>query len=199
MFSDEQEAIDLESTESDQSRTTRELVKAMCSLVNFLQFEGEDSDMFENGTLPTLDTALWWDGSKVSYEFFEKPTCPNRTIQKSSALSQDCVRASLCQEFVRRLSNCHENLSIVRKQEILSNFCQKIINSGHSINSCRYLLVHGATKYIEKLKNSKLPMDHKDYQPLHFGKDFNRDGRKLKKFLAKSGWYSQKMMELCQN
>ena len=63
-FSPIQEKLDLESNESDQSRTTREMVKAMSSLVPFLQFEGEDHEMFEDRTLLTLDTSIWWTGSK---------------------------------------------------------------------------------------------------------------------------------------
>ena len=36
-----------------------ELVKAMNSLVEFIQFEGEESGMFGDYRLPTLDTSLW--------------------------------------------------------------------------------------------------------------------------------------------
>ena len=45
-FSNEKLILDMESGESDQQRTTREIVKAMSSLVNFLEFEGEESSMF---------------------------------------------------------------------------------------------------------------------------------------------------------
>ena len=71
---------DEKSEETDQERTVKEMVKAMSSLVSFLTFEGESSEMFQNGRLPTLDTEIWVDQStgKISYSFYEKPMCPNR-------------------------------------------------------------------------------------------------------------------------
>ena len=81
-FSSEWEVEDLASHVSDQARTTAELCKAMSSLVEFLNFEGEESGMFENMRLPTLDTEIWWDGNYVRYSFYEKPQCPNRVLQR---------------------------------------------------------------------------------------------------------------------
>ena len=63
---------DLNSGVCDAARTTRELVKAMNSLVSFLQFEGEDASMFSSKKLPTLDTQLWVDqtGRQIRFEFY---------------------------------------------------------------------------------------------------------------------------------
>ena len=72
-YSEERKAADLESGVSDVKRTTDEMVKAMSSLVSFLQFEGEHQEMFADCKLPTLDTSLWVDGLTVNYQFFEKP------------------------------------------------------------------------------------------------------------------------------
>ena len=44
--------------ESDANYTTTLVTKAMCSLVNFLKFIGEDESMLESRKLPTLDTEL---------------------------------------------------------------------------------------------------------------------------------------------
>ena len=189
-FNPIQEEIDLNSGESDQKRTTRELVKAMSSLVPFLKFEGEDHELYDDKTLPTLDTSIWWTGSKVAYKFFEKPTCPNRTLQKDSALSQDCIRSSLTQEVVRRLLNCSLDLPVVEKQSMLSKFAQKMINSGHSVASTQIILVHGVTKFNEIVRRSALPVTDPLYQPVHYDKNHKKYERKLRKFLAKSSWYS---------
>ena len=43
---------------TDQQRTMRELVKAMSSLLDFIQLEGEVAEMFGD-RLPTLDTEIW--------------------------------------------------------------------------------------------------------------------------------------------
>ena len=116
--------------------------------------------------------------------------CPNRVLQKYSALSIDCIRSSLTQDVVRRLLNCSENLSNVEKAEILSTFSRKMLNSGHSPASVQILLVHGVVKYQEIVRRSKLPREHPNFQPIHFDKDFKKCERKLRKSLAKSGWYS---------
>ena len=44
---------------TDQRRTTDQLVTAMSSIVDFLEFEGEESGMFASNRLPTLDALIW--------------------------------------------------------------------------------------------------------------------------------------------
>ena len=94
----------------------------MSSLVQYLVFEGEHADMFCSKKLPTLDTNMWWDGQKLMYEFYEKPMCPNRVLQRDTALSDMSIRASLNQEVVRHMLCCSIDLPLNKKQEILSVF-----------------------------------------------------------------------------
>ena len=122
-FSENWRSEDIASGKSDQARTTEELIKAMSHLVNFLEFEGEESGMFQDSKLPTLDTNIWWDGKSIKYEFYEKKMCPNVVLQKNTALAPNSVRASLTQEVVRRLTNTSLNLPLSVKQDILSKFC----------------------------------------------------------------------------
>ena len=124
------------------------------------------------------------------FKFYEKPMCPNRVLQKDSALSQDCIRSSLTQEVVRRMLNCSEGISVQVRQDILSKFSQKMLNSGHSVMSTQITLVHGMTKYLEMVKRSKLTIIDPKFQPLHFDKKYKRVERKFNKFLSKSGWYA---------
>ena len=141
--------------QSDSFRTMSEITKAMLSLISVIQFEGEEPGMF-GGKLQTLDTNIWWDGEKLMYEFFEKPTVANRVLQKDTALAESSVRSSLTQEVVRRLLNCSKYLSVVRKQEFPSNFAQKLINSGFSVTSAQLINVHGTARYVELVRNSKV-------------------------------------------
>ena len=186
----EWQAEDLESGKTDLARTTDEVAKAMSSLVSYLVFEGEHAGMFESQKLPTLDTSIWWNGSKLCFEFYEKPMCPNRVLQKDTALSTSTIRASLNQEVVRRLLCCSQDLPLVRKQEILSTFSQKLLNSGFSLASAQIILVHGTTRYLEMLKCSRLEKTHPNFKPLYWDKSYNRLGRILKKYESKTGWYS---------
>jgi len=89
------------------------------------------------------------------------------------------------------MKNCHTDIPTNEKQEILSKFSQKMLNSGHSLASTQFILVHGIVKYNVLLKNSKLPTDHKDYQPFHCSKDFDVCNRKLRKILAITSWYDK--------
>ena len=137
--------------------------------------------MFESNKLPTLDTNLWWDGRRVMHDFYDKPTCPNREIQKDTALAVTSIQVSLNQEVVSRLLNCHLDLPLREKQAILSEFGQKLVNSGHSVTSSQIILVHGASKYAELVSRSKLQKGEPKYKPLHYGKEYNKTERKLSK------------------
>ena len=85
--------------------------------------------------------------------------------------------------------NCSVSLPLSEKQSILSTFSQKLRNSGFSLASSQIILVHGVTRYLELVRKSELPPDHKDHKPLYWTKDYKRLQRKLTKFEAKSGWY----------
>ena len=189
-FKSDWEQADRERDVSDQARTTEQLVKAMYSVVDYLQFEGESSEMF-NGRLPTLDCEIWFEEEEndVKFSFFEKPMCPNRVLPNDTALSETSIRASLVQEIVRRLKCCSRNLPVAEKQKILSVFCTKLVNSGHSVASAQYMLVHGVTRFNKLVENSDLPESHQNFKPLYPDRNFNVIARKLHKILSKSGWY----------
>ena len=167
-----------------------EVAKAMSSLVQYLKFEGEDAEMFSSNELPTLDTSIWWTGERLMFRFFEKPTVPNRVLQKQTALSEDCIRASLNQEVVRRLLSCSPDLPLCEKRDILSKFAQKLVNSGFSVASSRITLVHGVSRYLELVRNSKLSVKSPRFKPLYNDKSFRKFERILAKFESKSGWYA---------
>ena len=144
----------------------------MSSLIEFLQFEGEESGMFPNSRLPMLDTELWWDGSSVRYSFYEKPQCPNKVLQRDTALSESSIFACLNQKVVRRMLSCCPKTPIVERQEILSRFAQKLRNSGFSIHSTQMILVHGITRYLELVRKSRIKPSSKHFRPLHCEKSF---------------------------
>ena len=183
-FTQKSEKEDLSSGLTNQARTTAEFSKAMLSLVNYLEFEGEESGMFHNNRLPTLDTEIWWDevSKNIKYSFYEKPMCPNIVIQKDTALSENCIRSSLVQEGVRRLLNCSGDLPVIEKQEILSKFASKMLNSKHSVESVKFMLVHSVTRYNEIIRRSNLNPVNPNYKPLHFDQNFKTHERKLSKF-----------------
>ena len=166
-----------------------ELTKAMTSLVSFLCFEGEEAGMYEDDKLPTLDVSIWIENGKFWHQYYEKSMCPNKVLQKDTALSTESIRASLNQEVVRRLLLCSRDLDMNVKQTILSKFSQKLLNSGFSLQSSQIILVHGVTRYLELVRNSERPTSHKLYKPLYYDKNYMKLERKLQKYEAKSNWY----------
>ena len=75
-----------------------------------------------------------------------------------------------------------------------SHFRQKLKNSGHTVSSSKYILVHGVVKYTELARLSKLPLGHSEYRPLHCPKEFDVFRRKLVKMLANTGWYEDNLI-----
>ena len=116
---------------------------------------------------------------------------PNRVLQKSTALPENSIRSSLVQDVVRRLKNTSTTLPKTHVVEILSNFSQKLVNSGHSVRSSQIVLVHGVTKFAELLRQSKLPKCDPGYKPLHLGRDHDKYNRKLRKILSRTSWYDE--------
>ena len=170
-------------------RTTREMTKALCSLTDFLRFTGEDCTMFVDNTLPTLDTSLWVINGQIKHKFFEKPTVGNKVLSRDTALPVSCLWSSLLQETVRRLLNCSFDLEVKIKQDVLSRYAIKLINSGHSVKSARILLVQGTVKYLWKVEMSELPPTDKRFQPLYLSKTYNEETRQVAKYQAKMSWF----------
>ena len=147
---------------------------------------------FEDKTLPTLDTSLWVDNEETKFKFFEKPTVGNQVLGKDTALPTSCIRASLLQEVVHRLLNCSPNSEPDLKRAALDTLAQKLVNSGHSQQSTRILLVQGVTNYLYKVKCLELEADHTNYEPLYKSKRYKEEERQTKKFLARANWYKKK-------
>ena len=68
-FSWERRKRELEKGEHDSWRTTQQIAKAMTSMVDCLNFTGEDQSMFPSRKLPTLDTEIWMQGENVRFRF----------------------------------------------------------------------------------------------------------------------------------
>ena len=151
----------------------------MSSILDFIQFEGEVSEMFGD-RLPTLDTKLWVCDvtGEVKYLCYEKPTVPIRLIQKDTALKTS-IRASIVQDVMRRLKNCSLDVPIDGTQQILSVMAQKMMNGCFSVASTQYILVHVVVKFNKLVRLSKLDKNDPKFKPLHLDREFNVYGKKI--------------------
>ena len=137
--------------------------------------------MFSDKTLPTLDTSIWIENTRVKHKFYEKPTVGNQVLNRDTALPSSSMRASLLQETVRRLQNCSLDLKTEAKQEILSDYGRKLINSGHSRRSSRIILVQGVIKFLWKRDRSLLPESDPRFKPLYLDKEYCEEDRQISK------------------
>ena len=153
--------------------------------------------MFQDQTLPTLDTKIWMDNGQVRHMFYEKPTVGNRVLCKETALPTSSLRASLLQETVRRLQNCSPELDLETKQRILSEYGVKLINSGHSVKSARILLVQGVVKFLWRKELNDKPREDPDYVPLYVDKEYQEENRQILKYQAKMMWFNNKKKKDC--
>ena len=177
---------------SPRRRTPEHMVKAMGSLLGFLESTMEIGEQFPDNKLPTLDTKIWIQaGRRVLFEFFEKTMSANVVIQAESALSEQIKVSSLTQEVVRRLKHTSLTLPHSRRMETLERFSQKMANSGHSNNFMKRILLSGISKFVKLVRASNLGKEEKGYKPLH-----QASGRSLqrfrKKMMARQEWFKEK-------
>ena len=137
-----------------------------CYIAENLKFTGEDYTQFSDNILPTLET-LWTDEGLLKYKFYGKPTVGNQVLNRDTSLPVACIRASLVQDTVRHLLNCSRSVDSSYRTEALNKFASKLVNSGHSCQSARIMIVQGVTRYLHKVKLSQLPIEDLNYAPLY--------------------------------
>ena len=76
--------------------------------------------------------------------------------------------------------------------EILEEFSQKMMNSGHSIGCTEEVLKSGITNYGRKVKASWLPESGRNNKPLYMSTQYQPIGRWKKKVVAQQEWFKDK-------
>ena len=83
-----------------------------------------------------------------------------------TALAKAAMESSLIQEGVRRLLNTSRLVPDSVRTEILNNYVQKLINSGHGNEKSSMFVVQAVTSYVHKVWRSELPTSSPSYRPL---------------------------------
>ena len=128
----------------------------MQGLTDCLTFTVETEEDFEDRWLPTLDIKLRVDEeNQIQYTFLEKPTGSDKCLQASTALNQNCLVRSLNNEVMRRLGNMSDHIQMSDKVEVLDKFCQKMTNSGHTLEVVRRSMISGLRGHLRKVERCK--------------------------------------------
>ena len=168
-------------------RTKRAIFGAMQGLVDCLTFTVETEEDFSDGWLPTLDIKLRIDAqNQIQYSFFEKPTGSDRCLQASTALNQNCLVRSLNNEVMRRVANMSAHIEISDKVKVLDKFCQKMTNSGHTLEVVRRSMLSGIKGHLRKAARCKTE------KPFHRTAAASARSRKVKKLMQKQNWFKSK-------
>ena len=174
------------------NRTVEELNKCLNDVWSFLRFTTEGEGDFTDNFLPTLDFATHvMDDGYIKYKFYNKPMSSNLVLQNGTALSKGCIFSSLRQELVRRMYNTDEEMGSQHRVELVNDFIQLLVNSGHKFVYIKSIILQGLTKFVYMVSRAKLPPTDKRYMPLHRARSFNSDERKLMKYVNRATWYSQ--------
>ena len=168
--------------------TTMEVVRKVANEVNdMIQFTVDAPSNHDDAKMPILDMKVWLNEfQEVDYIFYEKPMKSSFVISESSAFPKSVKMKTLTQEAFRRLHNTKENLQPEYNEIILSDFTQKLRNSGYS-KFDRLKIIKGGFKTYNNLKEKEKLGKRPFYRP----PDMRNKDRKGSKENKESNWYKK--------
>ena len=107
-----------------------------------------------------------------------------------TALSKSCVFSSLRQELLRRLCNSDFSEGSSYRCQLISEFIQKMVNSGHNNQYIKSVVLQALTKYSYVVERSELDPTDVRFSPIHRSRRFDSDRRKLLEYTNQALWYS---------
>ena len=183
--------------EEDQSLTGLEITRriwerSLGGVEEFLSFTTETGDDYSDGWLPTLDCSIKVDTStnKILYKFYEKETASKRTVQKSTAMTEDTKIQVVSNDLLRRLMNTSDDLGEEEKRKVVTEYGQKLANSGYSAEQIQKIIVNG----IRGFGSRKARCTREGRNLRRTAKESLKD-RIRKKLLVKTTWFRSKRKE----
>ena len=188
-FNKQWELDDIYSNEPLDVRSTRVVLEALNSVMPFLNLTAECPSDYPDNRLLTLDCSVFVEEGLFLHSFFEKPTRSGKSLDAATALPANSLKASLIQEFIRRLTNIHPLVGHKEKVLVLDKFCNKLYSSGHKVEFIQLIVVEALLKFKHMLHLDNLPSSDPNHRPLYMSNDYNRNPRKINKFLSQFNWY----------
>ena len=151
----------------------------------------ESGEDFQGGWLPTLDTTLRVEeDNSIMYRHYEKETTTNQTVQKSSAMEENCKIQILANDLVRRLGNTQDDRNSEEISRVVDGYGQKLLNSGFSLDQTRNIIVKGIKEY--ELRKLRCIKEGRSYRRTA---NESRASRSRGKLLSKTSWYKSRKKE----
>ena len=182
----------MEDMEIPGERRTKEILgQSMQGVESYLKFTMESGEDFQGGWLPTLDTTLRVEeDNSIMYRYYEKETTTNQTVQKSSAMEENCKIQILANDLVRRLGNTRDDGGTKEVSRVVDGYGQKLLNSGFSLDQTKNIIVKGIKGYEgRKLRCVK---EGRSYRRTA---NESRASRSRGKLLSKTSWYKSRKKE----
>ena len=170
---------------SPTERTKKVLEGSMKGVMEGIELTMETKEDFGGEWLPTLDVNLAIDErNRLKFNYYEKPTSSNLTLQKNTAMEQNTLVGILSNEVMRRMLNIGGETSSQARWDALDNYAVKLLTSGFSLEQTRKIILSGLKGYEGKIQRRKLEM-----APLYRTSEESGPSRTRKKLLGKSTWF----------
>ena len=135
--------------------------------------------------ISTLDISLAiTNGNRLKFNYFERPTCSNLTLQKNTAMEQNTLVGILANEVMRRMLNIGGETSTQARLDAVDGYAVKLLTSGFNIEQTRRIILSGLRGYERKVQRRKFEMT-----PLYRTSEDSVKSRARKKLLGKSTWF----------
>ena len=169
---------------SDDIRTFEVLRSIADSIDSDIQWEEDVPTNHASNKLPCLDMELWMVDSQVMFQFYSKPMASKSLIHFKSALSSQIKRSSIFSEGMRRLLNCHPDLSWEVKAEFLTDFANSMRISGYN-QKYRREMIQGVIKRYNDLIESV----QSGSRLLYRSKQMMREAKLAKGGISAASWH----------
>jgi hypothetical protein len=189
---EEDELVDCELDQMADDERTFESIRKLGDTINpMIQLTVDYPSNHRNGKVPILDLEVWIvrkeDGhQKVLYSFYEKAMKSKFVLMNSSAVPTMTKRGALTNEAIRRLRNCHEDIPEEDLAKVLSDYSQKLKNSGYGAKYRREIIDGGLKAYKKQREDDSLGI-----KPMYREREWEKMKRKKEKKKNKFGWWKK--------
>ena len=137
------ESEDIENEICRHNLTRNEMLRAMNSINNDLQFTMEICRDFHEEKLPTLSFSIWPEIDGLKHTYYEK-SMRNQILQvEKTAMSRKSLYNILSNELRRRMEVLDEDITEKDMKEVVDNFVQQLVNSEFNIKQIREIVLSG--------------------------------------------------------